>query len=430
MHEIKLANPAAAARAISELHRMATPKEDGTWQVTASPYQRMAFELLMNIVSITPPIPDRTLRALAYRSIFKWLRFKKYREDPNHARGYLGAVQREFRILERKRARFNVLMLMTCDIADLAPFGAPSVLGTDVSIQPWTDLRELDMAALWQNIRAHRLVPFLFHDFDLPEPPVRTRDFTPLLVKSYTFGPEAAVEVAQEAFDLFRACLNLPVIAGHFSYFRSAPKALSPIPPTPVYAVFSDAGEFITIYITNEQYEYKRVKIPANHAQAAQAYLANLNSVASRQVAEVYKRCLRLYQEAIDIESPQQSFLALWHVLEAIADVNGKGVSQRGIESRIATLIQPDPMIRDLIHVMVDRRNSLVHAGQFPQDPDPIYFSLKLITDIALSRLLRLAQEFDTSHHIEEYLSLASVDNTGLERKRSVIDFVVNSRSK
>jgi hypothetical protein len=430
MTKITLSDPEAANRALAKLQELSTRTDDGTWHITISPFERMASELLANSLKLQPPIPERTLRALAFRSVFKWLRFAKYRENPDRARGFIGAVEREFRRLERKKAAFHVLMFMNCSAEDIIPFGQPSVMGTDLEIKDWDELEDLNTDALWNLVKVHDLAPPLLHDFDLDHPVPRTADFTPIVVSTRTFDADSAVEISQTAFDLFRACINLPAVVGRTIYLRSTAKALSPSLPTPIYGVFRARRQFVTVYVTNEKFEYKRAKISPQHAKAAVTFLDRLNEAATKDISELYTRCLRLYQDAIDIASPRQSYLALWHVLEAIADPTTRLAPQRDIEARIATLIRPDPMVKDLLHVLVERRNDLVHAGDFPQEADPLYFSLKLITDMALGRFLKLARRFDTPQQIDDYLTLDPQGDTVLRRKKEVIEDILGSRNR
>jgi hypothetical protein len=85
-------------------------------------------------------------------------------------------------------------------------------------------------------------------------------------------------------------------------------------------------------------------------------------------------------------------------------------------------------MVKDLLHVLVERRNELVHAGDFPQEADPLYFSLKTITDSAVARFLQLARRFDAPQQIDDYLALDSQGDTVLERRRQVIENILASR--
>lgn len=332
------------------------------------------------------------------------------------------------RRLERNRADFHVLMFMNCRASDLAKFGTLTVAGLQVKIRDWDELDQLGTDKFWETIKLHGLAPSLFHDFGDGSHFQRRLDFTPVIVSLNTFGPEAAVELAQGAFDLFRVCLNLPVISGRMSYFRSAPQALSPILPTPIYGVFFGEADFKTLFTTIESYEYKQVKITKKHAAAAESYLEKVNRISSKEIGVKVQRCLRLYQDAIDIHSPRQSYLALWHVLEGIADINASEIPQREIEKRITTLLHPEPVIKQLLHVLVDRRNKLVHSGDFPDDPDPLFFALKLIVDAALFELLQLAEKLDSSQHLEEFFSMAPLGDSVLERKHEIIQFIQESR--
>jgi hypothetical protein len=430
VYSITISNQEAADVALGTIRELASPKEDGTWKITISPMETFARELLVNLVQVKPEIPDRTLRGLVYSSIFKWLRFKKYREDRKPYRGFHGALLREMRRLERKRADYHVLMFISCKADDLEEFYNLALAGSQLIITDWDQLDPLDVGQFWQTIIFHRLAPSLFHDFGDDSHFQRRLDFTPVVVSMNTFGPAAAVELAQNAFDLFRVCLNLPVISGHFSYFRSTPKALSPILPTPVYGVFAGDGHFKTVFTTIEKYEYKRVKISSKHASAAKSYLEKVNRISSKDIGGRVVRLLRLYQDAIDIHSPRQSYLALWHVLEGIADIEASEIQQREIEKRVTTLLHPDPVTKQLLHVLVDRRNKLVHTGDFPDDPDRLYFALKLIVDAALYELLQLAERLETPHHLDEFLSMASLGDTVLERKLDVIQYIRESRQK
>ena len=55
-------------------------------------------------------------------------------------------------------------------------------------------------------------------------------------------------------------------------------------------------------------------------------------------------------------------------------------------------------------------------------------FSLKVVAEYCLRRVLALANQLPTRAHLEEYLSLATVNDALLGTKREVIGHIISTR--
>jgi hypothetical protein len=112
----------------------------------------------------------------------------------------------------------------------------------------------------------------------------------------------------------------------------------------------------------------------------------------------------------------------MWQVIE-----NGVGLGQklrlnRDIERRINALLDLNPIQRDMLRLLIQQRNDLVHSGLYQQHGDRIFFLLKSITDSVVRRLIMLADTFETIMEMRDFIKYQSLSDKELTRKKHVIE--------
>jgi hypothetical protein len=308
------------------------------------------------------------------------------------------------------------------DIQELEPI---LILDTEIVLEKWNRLSHLQTGKLWQQISySGRSSPILYHSTDRKKPIPKIGEFCPVIFEVETYGPEAAVTVAQERLDIFRSILNLSSILGRVTV-RSEPKYLSSVLPTPIYGIFDHSGNLVTNYYTVEKYDYRKVSI----SEEQQVNVRRLLSIFDHPLKYPdtgyhILGIISLYQEALDISSQRSAYLAMWRVLESSVTFGGERVTQRDVIRRIATLIDINPLFRDTLALLAELRNDLVHSGKFLEKGDDALATLKLITDTCLMRLLSLAHDLPNVNELREYLQLAPRGASDLARKERVISFI------
>ena len=151
--------------------------------------------------------------------------------------------------------------------------------------------------------------------------------FTPVIFDIETYDSGAALEIASEKLDLFRAIINMSLVIHKYTYFRSVPHAMSKILPSPIYVIICD-GKIDNVYSQSDKYHYKRVSIP----EGKLSFIASLtlkfgNEPEAKSTWKFIKQILLLYQNSLDIVSPEFTFLSLWQVLENCLSLNETSIN-------------------------------------------------------------------------------------------------------
>jgi hypothetical protein len=357
------------------------------------------------------------------------LKHKKYQNNPDSVEAFFQALEIEKDRLERLQKPFTVLMFLNLDRRALKELEPIFILGDEITLVEWDELSHLKVNDLWHEVAVFaRSNPILLR-VDSEKPIPRMTVFQPVLVTLTTYGPEAAVATASDRLDILRAILNMSSLLGKFTYFRSKPSHLSSILPSPIYGTFDDSGQLVITYYTTEKYVYTRSTIKEQQFANVQYLLPFFAKHV--QYPDTYHHIaglMRLYQDALDINLPRPAFLAMWQVLESAVRFRQEKTPQREIASRVSALIEPDPILHDALKLLTNLRNDMVHSGEFLERGDATFFTLKLIADACLSRLVALANGFPTVHSLCDYIENVTLGDSALKRKMEVLSTIQQHR--
>ncbi len=421
----------AIRRSIEWMVENSTTDDDGKIKTTVTLPFFFANELLNNYLPTDLSIPERTRRKAVFLALQRWMKHKKYSEDPDPVVALQHAYNTEIRILKRNCTTYTILMFLNVGSTSIDGFKSFSIIGDSLRFRKWNELTDLDIEETWKEVALKdRSNPILW-DIGEDRPHPNISRFSPITLEVNTFGPEAAIEIASDRVDILRSIFNIPGTLGGFSYFRSLPKALSQILPSPIYAIYDENGQKVSIYYTIEKYDYKDEKIPTQRKESIN-YLLSLFTTKPQPSSSLYYllNVIRQYQKALDISLPQTAYLAMWQVLENGISLGDTINLNREIEARVSVLVELEPLFKDILHLLTKQRNDLVHSGIFPERGDDIFFILKIITDAVIRSLIHLTHHYPEIAELRDYIRFACLGDQDISRKKRVIEKIIESRKK
>ncbi|HPD63771.1 MAG TPA: hypothetical protein PLP77_10280, partial [Anaerolineaceae bacterium] len=281
MRNKKIIFPESRKRAIlnclNHIEENATISADGKPSITMDILIDFAEEILSEYLPVSENFPERTKKGIVFSAQMRWLKYKKTTNPEQKLNLFVRALKFEIANLEKRKSEYRVLMFLNVDPSTISEFAQVNLLGETLSLISWNDVKGMDTSDLWQEVKFQdRNNPLLWDIPDLNKPAPDAVSFTPFLFVTKTYGPEAAVEIASNRMDHFRAILNIPSSLGKYTHFRSQPKALSEILPSPIYVIFDEHGKRKSIYFTIEKYEYKQKKIPNDRISSIQFLLSKI----------------------------------------------------------------------------------------------------------------------------------------------------------
>ena len=253
--------------------------------------------------------------------------------------------------------------------------------------------------------------------------------FTPLITSLEARSIKEAFSKANRNFELLRAILNLTFQFGKITYQSGRPKSLGKVLPPPIYGVFSEGGDFENSGFTIEQYEYKWVEIASEQFRALEWVLKQLEK-SDPKMCGLLTDILLKYGQAMDTTNWRHAFLALWQVLETIAQPTSTQLKMDDVAKRIGLLLKQDPLIRDLLDYLKDLRNTLVHKGRFSEEGLEEVNFLKFIVEQAINTVLLNLRRFSTPQMLEEFYVHASLCDSSLKTKVKVINAILHNRNR
>lgn len=397
-----------------------------TWRISLS--SQLAKEILVLYVDVSPDIPESTKRIATMKAIQRFFKYKTYRESTNPVRLYTRSLSIELARLNRKIRDFWVVMFVNLDRVSSELIGDQRIHGVDFEFWKWKNISRFDIGNMWDQTQ-----------YQLPASPLRKKishdrsytnqkDFCPLVSVHRTYDHGGAVSEAVRKVDLLRSAINLPRTSSFTIQLRSRPEPLSHLGPSPIYGIFNNEGRFETAYFTGYSHSYKRVKIREDEIPSFSRIIEVLNSAPQSSYCQHVVDAMELYQSALDTDRPQQAFLRFWQTLEVASAPDLRNPRQDLVKSRINGILNLQPRYLDALEMLTKLRNSLVHSGSFPDREDDILFALKPFADATMCRLIEYADRFNSLSEFQEYLSHMTLSDSTLDRRRRVIDGILDDR--
>jgi len=419
----------AIIKCLEYINENSTISPDGTRSISLTILSEFAEEILYEYVQIDKNIPERTKRNVILSAIFRWLKYKKTNNQLLQLNYFQRAVNAEVLRISKNKRIFSVLMFLNVDTESISEFNEIEILGDKLRFISWQDLSRLNIKNLWSEVKFHKPeTPILWIDRNEKEPLPNIIVFSPVVIEINTYDSDGAVELAVDRIDILRGILNISYVLGRYTYFRSQPEALSKILPSPIYVSFDKEGNR-NIFYTTESFKYKQEKITNEQKSSIQFLLSKICEEPKPNSTWAYiLNILRLYQKALDTSIAEVSYLTMWQVLENSINLGEKSLKNRDIHARIKVLVKLDPISLEILDILFDKRNEFVHSGKYLQEGDRLFFILKFITDFVIRSLISLADKYPTLIELKEYVAFHTLSNSDLERKKLVIEKIIEKR--
>jgi len=327
--------------------------------------------------------------------------------------------------LNRPMQLYHVMLPLNVEERSLTEVEKFSIQGVDLVRETWAN---------FQNVYAHnKLIEDIrdyFKDDMLDD--LWNWSGVPLVARVTARNPAEAFGKAFEPYDVLRAIFNFVHDASPFQFQRPEPLA-SVIPPVG-YGVFLPDGTFSEAFVDAKHLPFqRRVLSPANLKDVLDLLATLFPDGKLTGTKKIYIEALHAYNRGLDATNWQDAYLSLWQALEIMTTFDlGKKHSMKAMVERTKILLKTDEVTHDFLNVCADRRNALVHRGQFSEDGQSEVLLLKVIVRYCLGRLLQLIRDFPTHARLSEFFLHAHLAPDQLNERKQVIEVILadNERTK
>lgn len=417
-------------KCLNRLEESSSLSSEGKPKITLSFYYYFIKEIFLENIIFFNDLPESTRRKILHLSISRWIKYKKVDNPNQKIKLFLNAVNYEYKKAVNQIRKYSVLMFLNIDRNSIKDFWDISILGETQKLISWNDIPKFGIQNLWEIINLqNKNNSILIKEIETDKPTPDIFTFTPFLYEVKTFDSGAALEIASEKLDLFRAIVNMSLVIHRYTYFRSEPIALSKILPSPIYVILCD-NKIDNIYSPVDKYKYKNESVPNNKLDFIKSLTSKFEvTPQAKSTWNFLRSILLLYQNSLDIVSPEFTFLSIWQVLENCLTLNETSINNQQILTRVKQLINCDPFVLEMVEILINTRNKYVHKGSYLEEGDSLLFNLKIITDEVIYQLIRLAEIYPSMPELQEYFSLNSLGNSDLKRKVNVIESILKIRN-
>jgi len=386
-------------------------------------YSMAVDELLVWCISSQPLIPEFAKQQAVSQAIDRWLRYKKYKNNPDNTSAYEKALSVGLGNIPQD------IEYLVLGFINIRPEGfllqkPIEVSGSILRFASWSELNNINLGNLWTKAQEYlpKHIASIFAD---PSRMIST--FIPFFIETKSYSKDDAIRKAQKDLNLLRVALNF-VSATNLLVRYGEIFPLAKFIESPIWCVIN-----VTKNLTFEAYTDNDIKyiqpqeVSPHEYDAAQNIIERMNE--AKGLWRLITNLLSLYQQALDLTDCPEVFLALWRILEAaVLDDPKHPVNIPALVGRL-TDVERDPILKHTLDMLSYYRNDLVHDGTFPKRNN-IVFLLKKIVDVTLGKMISIAQNVNDENEFQEYLTFLSTNDTDLARKAKVIGLVQSKRKK
>lgn len=257
--------------------------------------------------------------------------------------------------------------------------------------------------------------------------------FIPLIAKVRVRDEDEAFRRAERSFDLLRAAINWPLTINRFHpNFSGRHRPIATIPPPPNYGVFYEDGTFKSLFFNEHPPEnYRRFDISSQHLSKVERLLSYFKG----QTKETFTKekiadAFLWFGDALGSVNPRDAFLRLWQILDLIAhSPGGEAYNIRLVRDRVSVLLGNDKLMKALLNLSYDKRNTLVHTGKFDGNQMDVNY-LKAVVEIVVLKLMSHEKTCPTWNKLLFYYSNASSGPNEIAEKMAVLKAIRRETKK
>ena len=338
---------------------------------------------------------------LLYRVLFNLKTFKE--QDIYNFKNLLSDEVRKY----LARPILNYVILFPLHVAPicLQQFRSFQIIGRKMFIRSWNYVVK---HYSYNDFIEKGTTILILKKMDLDQIQLETR-FTPIL--SFSSGRDLSQVFNQAArdFDLFRFHLNM--IYQFYRYkdqFGGYPEPMAKILPPPIYGIFTLDGKFVELFYNTEVYsEYKEIRISPEDFTNARKLARKLGNPQSKKDSKnLMIKAIDLYGQVLDTSEWRLAFLFLWQILELLTMKNEK-VSERQVIKRVKSIVNLNQYQSDLLEVIYEKRNLLIHKGKFPHNNTYAQKQVGLLKTIAenlIAKYYSITTTYPSMEDLENYI--------------------------
>jgi hypothetical protein len=260
------------------------------------------------------------------------------------------------------------------------------------------------------------------------------QDFLPLEVEIFARDFYEAFEKSLPILDFLRGFLNFSLDLNRIRYFKyGRAKPLGKILPPPTYGIFDNQGNYLHLALTMREYETLRfVDLKDNKLNELKQELEKFNSIPEEnQTKFLWIESIQKYCEAMDAIEERLAFLNFWQILEILSlklKFN-ENINMKNTINRINVIIGKEEILKDLLNVIYDCRNSLVHEGKYPDSEilEEVMF-IKMIVDFVLIKFLSMTETFKTINELNCFYKYSTKSHSDLNLMSNVLKKIKQNR--
>lgn len=318
------------------------------------------------------------------------------------------------RFIDQPFQEFHVLLPLNVAFENLAGIESFSVNGVQLNCLRWNDVQN---AYATEELRTQ-----IYHFLDLDNTPdLWNWSGTPLLAKIYARTGHEAFQRASEAYERLCATINFVLDTDRVDLARPRPKA-SVVKPV-AYGVFQLDGALAEPFVSEEALNFQsHLARPQNFEQIYRLF----NEIFGEQTANYSTRrfinALLGFHYALSTTDWSKAYLSLWQCLEILAFGSQQRYDMSQVVERISALMKASGVIQDFLALCANKRNDLVHRGQFSADGQSEVILLKVIVRRCLWHFFSIRGSFPTEVTLEEYYLHAALSTEKLVERKRVIE--------
>jgi hypothetical protein len=253
------------------------------------------------------------------------------------------------------------------------------------------------------------------------------KELTYLIIEECSRGSERAIRQALHEFDLFRAILNFSHDSMRIHFTGGLKKPLSLVCPRKTFFAFDSDGSFISHWIVIEKYDDKIVDLASSSAsilENSNTIIRKLNDVRDDSLRHHMANALIFYSNALDhYDNIWISFLSYWQIIELLA-LGKNNSKQQDICKRMAALLGSREPYEDILDQFKDKRNRLVHQGEFENISEDDTNIIKGIVEYGILNILMNANKFQNIQGLNLYYENVNSMEEDIKLKKSILNLI------
>ncbi len=325
--------------------------------------------------------------------------------------------------LKRPMQLYHVVLPLNVESGALSEVDKFSIWEVDLIPATWADI---------QRIYAHgKLVEDIqgYLKENMPDD-LWNWSGTPLVTRIMDRVPSRAFQKSFGAYEFLRAIFNFIHDRNPFQFQRREP--LAQVTPSAGYGVFLSDGSFAEAFVDDEHLSFQRHVLSQINLKEVLRLLAMLWSDGKPNGAKkTFIEALLAYNRGLDATNWQNAYLSLWQSLEIMTTFDlGKQYRKKDVVERTKILSKKDEVIDDFLNLCAERRNVLVHRGQFSEDGQSEVLLLKAIVKNCLERFLHLVKDFSTHEQLSDFFHNSLLTSNRLNERRQVIEKILENNNR